>query len=374
MRTRRVCLARTPAGGDGHERLDRGVPFFRSCGGIGFHRAGQFCLSRKQPSEGIAEPSGEFAAAEPLEAEGFFGAEEAAAEPVPAEEAAMEPELAGEGVADLELAEGLAEGEEPKPKFTLPPWVRTAEWVAVGLLAAGALLAVVISVIWVKNPARVTLMLNIGCPLMLGLIPYALWRSMDRWVSPAISAIYTVMLALSTAALVAGTWFIGLELARYDWQYSRTRVAAGKPPRVNIEPRAPVEISSIRCRMPPSPRPNQPQARTRNQPQVRTPNRQQVRMRNLLRARLQRNRRQARTPSRPQAKLRRNRRLSSGDLPPQHDGRRLAKRHPGQAEGIAERSRQRPIADHLDWAGRIRLFVISHRRNTALLDGKHGRR
>jgi hypothetical protein len=209
---------------------------------LDFTEPADFAFAAEQPAEGFAEPSSEFAAAEPVEAEGLFGAEEAAAEPVQAEEAAVEPELAGEGIADLDMAEGLAEGEEPKPRFALPPWVRTAEWVAVGVLAAGALLAVVISVIWVENPARVTLILNIGCPLMLALIPYALWRSMDRWVTPAISAIYTVMLALSTAVLVAGTWFVGLELARYDWQYSRTRVAAGKPPHVNIEPRAPVEI------------------------------------------------------------------------------------------------------------------------------------
>ena len=50
-----------------------------------------------------------------------------------------------------------------------------------------------------------------------------------RWVTPAASALYTVMLAVSVAALVAGTWFEGLELSRYDWQFSKARVSAAKP-------------------------------------------------------------------------------------------------------------------------------------------------
>ena len=60
-------------------------------------------------------------------------------------EAAVESEVAGEGVADLEAAKE-GEGEE-KPKFQLPAWARTAEWIAVGLLGAAALVAVLFAVL-----------------------------------------------------------------------------------------------------------------------------------------------------------------------------------------------------------------------------------
>ena len=105
-----------------------------------------------------------------------------------------------------------------------------------------------LSVVYVQDPRQVTLTLNIGCPVMLGLIPYALWRSMARWVTPAASAVYTVMLALSTAALITGTWMEGLELSRYDWQFSKLRVAAGKPRPGIIPPPAPPARPRMRNR------------------------------------------------------------------------------------------------------------------------------
>ncbi len=183
----------------------------------------------EQSGSFVAEPAG---AEQSFGAEGGFGAEETPAESPLPEEAGVQSELAGEGIADLALGEESAE-EKPKPKFELPAWVRIAEWVMVGVFAVGALLALIITSIWVeKNPKQVTLTLNIACPLLLGLIAYALWRSMPRWVTPAASALYTVMLALSAAALVAATWFMGTEVSRYDWQFSKTRVAAGKPPPV----------------------------------------------------------------------------------------------------------------------------------------------
>ena len=89
-----------------------------------------------------------------------------------------------------------------------------------------------------KTPGVVTLILNIACPLMLALIPYALWRSSARWVTPAASAVYTVMLALGTAALITGAWLMGMELSRYDWQFSKARVIAGKPRPGAIAPMA----------------------------------------------------------------------------------------------------------------------------------------
>ena len=81
-----------------------------------------------------------FMVPEPVGAESFLGAEGfgpeqgATAESPLAEDAGVEPQLAGEGIADLESGE---EAAKPKPKFQAPAWVRTAEWVMVGLLGVG---------------------------------------------------------------------------------------------------------------------------------------------------------------------------------------------------------------------------------------------
>jgi hypothetical protein len=193
---------------------------------LDFTEPADFAFPTEQPLE--SETSVEQAGAEGI---GLFGSEESALSESPQPQDAMaEPVVAGEGIADLEAA---AEAEEPKPKFALPAWVGTVEWIAVGVLAVGSLLAIIVSIIlFDKNAKQVTLTLNIACPVLLGLIPYSLWRCRTRWVTPAASAIYTVMLALSSAALIAGTWFQGLELSRYDWQFTKTRVAANKPPPV----------------------------------------------------------------------------------------------------------------------------------------------
>ena len=213
---------------------------------LDFTEPSDFAFPSAQPAEAGAasEHSGEFPAAEPAEAGLFFGPEGGAfgesplPEGVAGEAMAAEAEPAGDGIADLEVADEPTEGVE-KPKFELPRWVRIAEWVTVGLLAVGALLAVILSIVYAQDPKQVTLTLNIACPVMLGLIPYALWRSMPRWVTPAASAVYTVMLALSTAALIAGMWLVGVELSHYDWQVTPARVAAGKPRPGIIPPPAP---------------------------------------------------------------------------------------------------------------------------------------
>ena len=190
---------------------------------LDFTEPTDFAFPTQQAAEaGAIRQSGELAAAGQL----FESDEGSPAGSLLPEAAVIQPELAGEGFADLEVAEEPAEEEKQKPKFELPGWVRTVEWVMGGLLAVGALLAIVISIVQVQNPTPI---LNIAFPLLLGLIPYALWRSSGRWVTPAVSAPYTVMLALSAAALIAGTWFEGLELARYDWQFNKARVTAAKP-------------------------------------------------------------------------------------------------------------------------------------------------
>ena len=118
---------------------------------------------------------------------------------------------------------------EAKPKFELPAWVHTAEWIAVGVAGVAAVAAVAFGKFLITDPKQLTLIVNIACPVMLGLIPYALWRSSGRWTTPAASALYTVMLAIGAAALVAGTWSVGGELSRYDWKVSKTDVSKAKP-------------------------------------------------------------------------------------------------------------------------------------------------
>jgi hypothetical protein len=227
---------------------------------LDFTEPADFTFPTEQPADVATGQSGELAAAEPAEAESFFGAEgfgaeaSANAESFLQPDAAVESETAGEGIVDLEPS---ADKPEPKPKFQLPGWVRTVEWVLVSLLAVAAVVGVAVSIAWDKDPKQVTLTLNIACPLALGLIAYSLWRSSTRWTTPAASAVYTVMLALSTAALIVGVWFQGIELSHYDWQFSKARVKAGMPPRVVL----PVPTSSAEAsKIEPPPAQKEPEA------------------------------------------------------------------------------------------------------------------
>jgi hypothetical protein len=196
------------------------------------------------PSE-LGEPaaaagqSGELPAAEATGIEGLFGedfdhhvesplAEAGVSEGATAVEAAEEIEVAGESAGE--------ESQPRKPQRELPAWIRKFEWVFIGSLAVLSPLAIIIAVFFLSDHKLVTLIFNIACPLMLALIPLALWRSSDRWTTPSTHALYTVMLALSTAALIVGTWFQGIELSHYDWQFSRTRVTAAKPRTVVFMP------------------------------------------------------------------------------------------------------------------------------------------
>lgn len=203
--------------------------------------ADEFHFSGPIENLDFSEPSGfEFPTEQPLEAEVAaegasedFSAPEAFSLDVPA--AALGPaeeELVAEAAAELEPV-GETEDEaveaEAKPKFELPAWVHTAQWVAVGVAAVASLLAVAFAKFLITDPKQVTLILNIACPLMLGLIPFALWRSSSRWSTPAASALYTVMLAIGAAALIAGTWCVSGELASYDWKVSKTEVTKSKP-------------------------------------------------------------------------------------------------------------------------------------------------
>ena len=90
---------------------------------------------------------------------------------------------------------GAEEGPSPKPRRELPAWVHAVEWTAVAVLAVAAVIGLIVSAFFLENADTVTLVVNICCPVMLALIPYALWRSSRRWLTPAVSALYTVLLA-----------------------------------------------------------------------------------------------------------------------------------------------------------------------------------
>jgi hypothetical protein len=187
-------------------------------------------------AEAGADSSAEIATHEHAGLENLFGGEEAVLH-----EAAVGEEAVAEQALEAEAAEGevgeLAAQEEPKPKpkRELPAWVRTLEWITVGLLAAIGLIAPFVAIIWIAVPKDVksadmaALIVNICFPMLLLLVPYALWRSSRRWTTPAISALYTVLLAISLAALIGGAWFECMELSRMNWQFNKSRVAADKP-------------------------------------------------------------------------------------------------------------------------------------------------
>jgi hypothetical protein len=185
-------------------------------------------------AEASSDSSAEFAPHEHGGIDHLFGGDEAAPH-----EAAVGEEAAEE----LEPVAVAAEGEkveaeeekQPKPKRELPAWVRTLEWVTVSLLAVIGLIAPIVAIVWIadakdKNSAdTVSLIVNICFPMLLLLVPYALWRSSRRWTTPAASALYTVMLAIGVAALIGGSWVEATELSKMKWQFNKTRIAEGKP-------------------------------------------------------------------------------------------------------------------------------------------------
>ncbi len=133
------------------------------------------------------------------------------------------------GPVAAEEAEEADARPETKPKRELPAWVHSIEWTAIGVLGTVALIALVVAVFWIQSPDTVSLVLNISCPVMMALVPYALWRSSKRWMTPSTTALYTLLLAASVVALIGGTWVQGVELSHYNWQFTKARVMAGKP-------------------------------------------------------------------------------------------------------------------------------------------------
>jgi cation transport ATPase len=144
---------------------------------------------------------------------------------LPGGEPAAEAELAQEGLpeageASAEPPEGEAEPAETSPAPKRRKWLAHVDWVGVALLAIAIWLvvqAVTVNVAWIT-----------GYLVLLVLIPFALWKTRNRWMTPQITAVYTVLLAISTAALLTAVFWLGLELAQYHWDVkAKTRPVVG---------------------------------------------------------------------------------------------------------------------------------------------------
>ena len=123
-----------------HERLDRGVPLLRSCRGVGFHGTGQFHLShgtgrgRIRPIGRVRPPPN------PRESRAFSGPRAWGRNRAPRNRLFRKtPALSRTSQArGLPTSKQPKKEAKPKPKFQLPAWVRTVEWVLIGLLGVGA--------------------------------------------------------------------------------------------------------------------------------------------------------------------------------------------------------------------------------------------
>ncbi len=165
------------------------------------------------------------------EAEGLFGGEQShehqheRGEGLPHEGGDVH-----DGIVDTELATDDAVAVEeaaelPKPKRQWPKWLGKAEWAAIIALPVIAVVANIAAIGWLDATVK-RWVLNISCPVLLLLIPYAMWRCKERWNKPIVTASYTAMMAMGTAMLIAGTWFLGTELSKYNWEIGRAKVRA----------------------------------------------------------------------------------------------------------------------------------------------------
>ncbi|MGA2034245.1 MAG: hypothetical protein ABSG68_18525 [Thermoguttaceae bacterium] len=145
------------------------------------------------------------------------------AEPAGEDEAAAisEADLVPGEEAPLESVEAVLEGageEAATPHKKSLAWLFHLEWMGLVLvlLAIYPLVSLVVpNAIW--TAAYLVLLL---------LIPAALWLTRKVWREPIVSATYTVLLAVTVAALLTAVYCLGLELADYGWQFKPQRAAS----------------------------------------------------------------------------------------------------------------------------------------------------
>lgn len=157
-------------------------------------------------SEGVAPQQSEVAGEVPA-AESMFVAEDGGA----VEAGVVEPVLADAGVVEAELDDGVETpaAEEESPVKKTPAWMAYVDWaVMVLVVAAIVLLCNLLTAAWWWHASYLVLLVE---------IPFSLWKTRKVWTTPQLSAVYTVMLAIGTMALLTGVYWLGLELATYDW-------------------------------------------------------------------------------------------------------------------------------------------------------------
>jgi hypothetical protein len=144
------------------------------------------------------------------------GLDAVAGEPAAAEAAAggaapIEGQESAEAApGEEEVEEGVLMTEKAPPK-----WLAFVDWAVLGLVLTGVVLFV-----WKATAHPIW---NGGYLVLLAAIAFTLWKTRSRWSEPQISAVYTVMLAVSTAALLTSVYCLGLEIASYNWDFWGTK-------------------------------------------------------------------------------------------------------------------------------------------------------
>ena len=121
-----------------------------------------------------------------------------------------EPIIAGEGVPEVEeVVDEFEQTPSPSKGKMLLTWL--------GRLEIPGVIGICVAIWFIAQMMTVNGIWTASFLILLALIPYSLWKTRKHWTTPQVTATYTVMLAIGTAALLSAIFWLGLELCRYDW-------------------------------------------------------------------------------------------------------------------------------------------------------------
>jgi hypothetical protein len=210
-----------PAAGGPLEELNLGGPLedldFSEPSGFSF--PAEAAAGSEPPAEALPAEDADTMACVP-------GAALPGGEPAAATMPGMVPESAPEESpeateAPAEPPASDAEAEEAEPASKRRKWLAHVDWVGVALLAIAIYFVV-------EQAVKTNVAWTAGYLILLVLIPFSLWKTRHRWTTPQITAVYTVLLAISTVALLTAVYWLGLELAQYNWDIkAKTRPVVG---------------------------------------------------------------------------------------------------------------------------------------------------
>jgi hypothetical protein len=137
-----------------------------------------------------------------------------AAEAVATEDAGADQpfDLAAVGASAADGGEPAGSLAEDQPRKGSLAWLAYVEWVGVALVVTAVYL---LFSLWSLTSDNV--MWHAIYWVLMGLVPYVLWKTRRLWKTPEITAPYTIMLAIGVMALTTAVYFLGLELAEYKW-------------------------------------------------------------------------------------------------------------------------------------------------------------